>query len=128
MDQSQLQISTAPISRKKVYSDFNMWGMVLRGMGGEYAAFSSIKNVMALPDVRIQTLFNEWNKHPNYGEVVLHRTKHTMDDSYDSEEEDDEDEDDEDDYEYDYVSVEEGLMKDEDSTDYDDVDDNDEDD
>lgn len=126
MDQSQQQVPTAPISRKKVCSDFNMWGMVLRGMGGEYAAFSSIKNVMALPDVRIQALFNEWNKHPNYGEVVLHRMKHTMDDNYDSEEEDEE-EDDEDDYEYDYVSVE-GLMKDEDNTDYDDTDDNDEDD
>ena len=126
MDQSQQQIPNAPISRKKVSSDFNMWCMVLRGMSGEYAAFSSIKNVMALPDVRIQALFNEWNKHPNYGEVVLHRMKHTMDDSYDSEEEDDEEEDDEY-YEYDYVSVE-GITKDEDSNDYDDTDDNDEDD
>jgi len=82
----------------------NMWRMVLRGMGGEYAALGSSKNVMGLPAVRRQALFNEWNKHPKYGQEVF-RMKPAMDDDYEEDEEYDENE-----YDYFIVRDEEGEV------------------
>lgn len=67
-------------------SGFYTWSKVLHLLGGEYSAFSHIKQVPVLKNANIY--YNELNQHPKYGQYFV--IEEADDDDYYYEDHDDE--------------------------------------